>query len=330
MKILIVRFSSIGDIVLTTPVVRCLKKQLGAELHFVTKKQFATVLASNPYVDKIWQLEGSLSGLLANLKAERFDCLIDLHHNLRSWRIKRALRVKSYSFNKINIQKWLIVNFKINILPKKHIVDRYMETVAHLGVVNDGEGLDHFVPKDFQYTPAQFVEEFGRDVLSRPYVAFVIGAAHATKRVPLEKAVSICRKINLPVLLLGGPDEREMGERVAREAGAHVINTCGKLKLHESAWLVRLAFKVVTHDTGLMHIAAAFKKDTISIWGNTIPEFGMTPYYGSGPDRNITLEVKGLACRPCSKIGYDACPKGHFNCMKQIQEDGFERLHEST
>ena len=100
-----------------------------------------------------------------------------------------------------------------------------------------------------------------------------------------------------------------------------MINACGELKLHESASVVRQAEKVISHDTGMMHIAAAFGKKIISIWGNTIPEFGMYPYYSNGENNNITIEVDGLSCRPCSKIGYEKCPKGHFKCMNQINFD---------
>ena len=306
MKILIIRFSSIGDIVLTAPVVRCIKQQLGAELHFLTKKPFANILLSNPYIDKVFSIDKKTSEVKTALQAEKYDCVIDLHNNLRSLQIKRFLHTKSFSFDKINIHKWLIVNAKINILPKNHIVDRYLETVKKLGVKNDFQGLDYFIPSKDEVSVEQ------------PYIAFVIGAAHATKRLPMEKIVDICKKIKYPILLLGGKDEREIGTNIAALSGVHVKNTCGEYNLNQSASLVKQAACVVTHDTGLMHIAAAFQKKIISIWGNTIPEFGMYPYFSSGIENNISIEVKGLACRPCSKIGHDTCPKKHFNCMNQI------------
>jgi ADP-heptose:LPS heptosyltransferase len=129
LKILIIRFSSIGDIVLTTPVIRCLKQQLkGAEIHYLTKKNFETVLSSNRYIDKLHLLDKKLSVTISRLKAEKFDVVIDLHHNLRTLIIKTRLGVRSSSFDKLNWQKWLIVNFKINRLPAVHIVDRYLKT----------------------------------------------------------------------------------------------------------------------------------------------------------------------------------------------------------
>jgi ADP-heptose:LPS heptosyltransferase len=323
-KILIIRFSSIGDIVLTTPVVRCLKKQLGAEVHFLTKKGFEKILLNNPNIDRVFSIEKKISEIIHSLKAEHYDCVIDLHKNLRSWQVKNALGVKSYSFDKLNFEKWLMVNFKINRLPHTLIVDRYLDTVKDLGVVNDGQGLDYFIPKQDEVDVVQFLKEnFTRELPPQyfdpksenilPYLAFVIGAAHATKRLPVDKIVEICNGLNLPVLLIGGKEDKETGDAIAMKSTHYVFNFCGMLNLNQSASVVKQAYKVITHDTGLMHIAAAFHKDIIAVWGNTIPEFGMTAY----TEGVENFEVKGLSCRPCSKIGHQKCPKGHFDCMRK-------------
>lgn len=314
MKVLVIRFSSIGDIVLTTPVVRCLKKQLpDTEIHFLTKFSMHKVVASNPYIDKFYYLQDNWDLLMHELKDENYDCIIDLHHNLRTLKIKKALRVKSYSFNKLNIQKWLLTNFKINHMPDLHIVDRYMETLKTFSVQNDGRGLDYFIPKD---------EEISEHDLpyaqSAGYVGLVIGGAHATKRLPVEKLSALCSQIEHPIVLLGGPEDRSNGDLIAAGDPVKIYNSCGKYALNESADLVRKAKLIITHDTGLMHIAAAFKKPIISIWGNTVPAFGMTPYYGDATIPNRVFEVKNLGCRPCSKIGYDQCPRKHFKCMNNI------------
>lgn len=326
MKILIIRFSSIGDIVLTTPVVRCLKQQLGAEIHYLTKKSFHTVLAANPYIDKIFTIQKKVNEILPELKKEKYDVIIDLHRNLRSWQIKSGLGVKSYAFDKLNFEKWLMVNFKVNKLPDIHIVDRYLAAVKSLGVVNDGKGLDYFIMKNEELliNGVEFSERVSTLQPFNPsthFIAFVIGAAHATKRLPTEKIISICNKIPYPIILLGGPEDAERGETIANAAGNHVINACGKLKLNQSASIIQQAWKVITHDTGLMHIAAAYNKDIISVWGNTIPEFGMYPYDPEGKNKNVIMEVNNLPCRPCSKIGYAKCPKGHFKCMYDIDEE---------
>lgn len=313
MKLLVIRFSSIGDIVLTTPVLRCIKKQLpGTELHFLTKERYRSILEANPYVDKIITLGLSKTLMMHQLKTEEYDAIIDLHHNLRTWEVKRALKgVPAYSFHKLNWQKWLMTACKINRLPQQHIVDRYLATTSGFGVMNDGEGLDYFIPEE-QHVKANDLplsHQMG-------YVALVIGAAHATKQLPADRCIELCRRISLPVVLLGGKIDFARGEEIARHDPIKVYNACGKFSLHESADLIRKSLLVITPDTGLMHIAAAFKKPIISIWGNTIPAFGMTPYYGRHQVPQHISEVQ-LGCRPCSKIGHDACPKKHFNCMQQ-------------
>lgn len=315
-KILILRFSSIGDIVLTSPVIRCLKQQLaGCEVHFITKKSFEDIVANNPYIDKLYLLENNLVEKLKELKTENYDYIIDLHHNLRTWRIKTALRKKSFSFRKLNFEKWLLVNFKINKLPSIHIVDRYFETVKPLGVKNDYKGLDFFIGPSNEINIKTLPENFRKS-----YIAFAIGGQHATKRMPEEKIISVCKKINLPIILLGGKEDYTTAEKISSYCGRNnVYNACGKYNLQQSASIIKQAQKVITHDTGLMHIAAAFKKDIISIWGNTVPEFGMYPYLAG--EKSKIIEVKDLHCRPCSKIGFNKCPKKHFYCMNLIDEN---------
>jgi len=326
MKFLIVRFSSIGDIVLTSPVVRCVKQQLkDAEVHYLTKKSFAAVIEHNPFIDKKIYLDKEIDEIIPVLKAEKYDVVIDLHHNLRTLKLKRALGVKSFSFNKLKIEKWVMVNLKINQLPAVHIVDRYMETVKTFGVVNDGKGLDYFISQE----DGKAIEKLP-PALQPGYIGFVIGAKHNTKKLPAEKIISIISKINRPVLLMGGKEDFEEAEKIITVLQQETVNrrpetlfnACGKFSLNESAALVKHSEKIITHDTGLMHIAAAFKKEIISVWGNTIPEFGMYPYYGDFEKRNTKFEVLGLPCRPCSKIGYEKCPRGHFKCMRLQDENG--------
>jgi ADP-heptose:LPS heptosyltransferase len=311
-KILVIRFSSIGDIVLTSPVVRILKQQLDCEIHYLCKEAYFPVLEANPHIDHIHLLGDRAQDLIRRLRAERFDLIVDLHRNLRTIRFKGALRRPSVAFDKINLAKWLMVNLKWDRLPRRHVVDRYLDTVRGLGVRYDGKGLDYFIPEREEVDPGSWLP--GPDIL---YIALVIGAAHATKRLPPQQLIALCRKLQVPVLLLGGPGDEAVGRQVAAEAGEHVINTCGALSLNQSASLVRQAWKVITHDTGLMHIAAAFQKEIFSLWGNTIPQFGMYPFFPDGKGISHQFEVEGLPCRPCSKIGFAECPRGHFKCMRQ-------------
>ena len=325
-KFLIIRFSSIGDIVLTTPVIRCLKQQVpDAEIHFLTKEEYRGVISSNPYIDKIQVMGSSWDLMLHQLQFEEYDYIIDLHHNLRTLRIKRALKsAKAFSFNKLNIQKWLLTALKINRLPNLHIVDRYMDTLKSFNVNNDGKGLDYFFPLENRVKDSDlpFSHMFG-------YVGVVIGAALNTKKLPVHKLKQLCAGIQYPVVLLGGKEDFSVGEEVASIDPIKIYNACGKFSLHESADLIIRSKLIVSNDTGLMHIAAAFKKPIVSIWGNTVPAFGMYPYYGNDSVKNEKSEVEGLRCRPCSKIGHDKCPKGHFKCMELQDIDKLNSLVKS-
>lgn len=313
MKILIIRFSSIGDIVLTTPIIRCIKQQIqGAEVHYITKQKFSSVISSNPYIDKLYTINDSTSEIIDLLKKENYDYVIDLHHNVRTLKLKLALGKKSFSFRKLNWEKMLMVYFKINKLPKLHIVDRYFETLNSIGVTNDHKGLDYFIPeKDIVniilYLPTQF---------QNGYEVLVVGGSYYTKQIPINKLKQICEHSLKPLILLGGKEDAVIAEEVYQAFKDKTMNACGKLNLNQSASIIEQADRVISSDTGLMHIAAAFKKDIISVWGNTIPEFGMSAYL---PGKNSKiLEVKNLSCRPCSKLGYHSCPKKHFKCMNDI------------
>lgn len=302
LKILVVRLSSIGDIVLTSPVVRCLKMQLNAEIHFLTNEQHLAIVEHNPYIYKVHAYQTDIK-LLKNIN---FDYLIDLHHNLKTFALKRYLKIKNKSVRKLNVEKFILTTFGKNILPKVHIVDRYLETVAHLGVTNDNQGLDFFIPENLD-VPSQFK--------IKNYTAIVIGGQHVTKMMPIDKLLELCNNLKGDFVIIGGPEDQSRGHTIVSTLQKGV-NGCGALSIFQSAFVIKHAQLVISHDTGMMHIAAAFKKKIVSVWGNTVPDFGMYPYLSDSASRMV--EVKNLSCRPCSKIGYASCPKGHFKCMKLI------------
>lgn len=321
-RFLIIRLSSIGDIVLTTPVVRCLRKKYpDARIDFIVKPQFRQVLEGNPYISNIIIYDAAGGNMVRALRNAQYSHIIDLHHNMRTLKLKQALGVKTFSFPKLNMEKWLLVNLKWrSIMPDKSIVERYFETVRTLGVVNDGEGLDYFIP-----SAQETVQEDIPMSHWTGYVACVLGGSKATKQLPTVQWIAFAERCQLPLIMLGGPEDREEGEAIARAIPSQrVYNACGKFKLNESADLVKKARVVVSNDTGLMHIAAAFRRPVVSLWGNTVPELGMFPYYGANnlktmvASRSAIMEVNGLPCRPCSKIGYARCPKKHFKCMNDI------------
>ena len=314
-KVLVIRFSSIGDIVLTSPVIRCLKQQLpDVKVHFLTKQQYLPVIEANPYIDKIWLYNQNFRELIPQLKSEGFDFIVDLHKNYRSLFVRLSIGVRSASFQKLNIRKWMIVNLKINFLPSVHVVDRYFMAVEQLNVKNDGQGLDYFIPEKSEVDIKTLPE-----IYRQGYIAMVIGGKHKTKIFPTEKLAELGKKISRPVILLGGREDQERGEHIVTSDRSILFNACGKYTLNQSASLLRQAEAVISNDTGLMHIAAAFRKRMVSVRGNTIPAFGMYPYFPEAWQGNSFIaEVKGLPCRPCSKLGYQTCPKKHFRCMMEI------------
>ncbi len=319
-KFLFIRFSSIGDIVLTTPAIRCLKKQLpGAEVHFLTKLSFKAVTEANPYIDQFHYYDNNLSELIKQLMKEKFDLIIDLHKNFRTEIIKFRLDVLSISYNKLSIQKFLLTRFGINIMPGRHITDRCMDAIAPLGVINDGMGLDYFIPTHhhIKITDIPTSHQSG-------FVAFVIGASYFTKKLTVKKIQELCSSIQFPIILIGGKEDVKEGDEIAAIDPVKIYNSCGKFNLHESADIVRQSKLVISHDTGFQYIACAFNKKVLAIWGGTSPLLDVEPYYGT---HQLQAHIDGIAyqnfivpnlpCQPCSNYGTKTCPKGHFKCMQQ-------------
>jgi heptosyltransferase-2 len=313
-KILVIRFSSIGDIVLCSPIPRALKQQYPyAEVHFLTKPGYQSLLENNPFIDCIHLLDKNPILKALELKKMGFDLLIDLHVNTRTLLFKSVLDLPSYSFSKINLEKWIAVNLKLPILPSLHIIERNFKAVEHLGVYNDSKGLDfHLLDAEIEAVKSNLPSSH------QQFIAWAIGAQHTTKKLPVAQIISLIQHADFPIVLLGGKEDAEIANQIANQFPKRVIHYCGKYSIRESAALLALSKFVLSNDTGLMHIAAALKKPILSFWGNTIPALGMSPYYGKHVVSHVMMEVKDLPCRPCSKIGFDTCPKQHFNCMKLL------------
>lgn len=318
-NILIIRFSSIGDIVLTSPAIRsCRKAYPDAEIHYITKKQYKVILSENPYIDHLHLFEGDLNKTVKELSGFRFDLIIDLHRSLRSRLLCLRLWRPNVGFPKLNLKKWLLVHTKRNLMPDIHIAERYMSRLKSKNILPDGDGLDYFISENDSVIDHPGLQKF----ITKDFIAIVAGAKHFTKQIPSEILIDIIAKANMPVVILGGPDERSKADGIVQDfADESVFNACGLLSLGQSAEVIRRAALVITSDTGLMHIAAAFQKKIISIWGNTVPELGMYPYMPQHPERSLIFEIKNLTCRPCSKIGFGSCPKKHFKCMMEQNTD---------
>lgn len=321
MRFLILRFSAIGDIVLTSPVIRLLRQKFPeAQIDFATKDVFVSWVSQNPYLNTVYGLKANQSLRDFSKQLPDYDYIIDLHHNLRTLRLKWQLKGKKYTFQKLNFKKWLYTKFKINRLPDIHIVDRYVNTLKPLGITNDGLGLDFFIPE-------QTIQDINTQYPDIPPITLILGATYYTKKYPLHHIQTLITQLSGKVVLLGGKAEMAEAHQLSEQFGEKVLNLVGKTNILESAAVLKRTETVITNDTGMMHIAAALKRYIISIWGNTTPNFGMYPYQTP----HIIIENKKLSCRPCSKIGYQTCPKKHFNCMNSLEpQQILEHLSKKT
>ena len=314
LKILVIRFSSIGDIVLTFHALRCLKeKHPNAEVHFLTKSTYKELLLASTFHDKILFFEGDLKQTKSEIRKENYSHIIDLHNNLRTRLLTVGISgVQLKRLVKLNWKKWLLTRLKKNKLPNKHVVDRYIDAFTDLDVKSDHKNTAFFVPNTFE------IELNRYDLRKKSFLAIAMGAQYKTKKFPVSSLIKVLESYDLPIVLLGGDAENEDGQKIqAAFPQKKMYNLCGELSLLASASILSQAKTVLTNDTGLMHIAAMFDVPIVSIWGNTVPAFGMSPYR-PGNEKSVKIhEVVGLNCRPCSKIGYQECPKGHFKCMEK-------------
>lgn len=311
-KILVIRFSSIGDIVLTSPVLRCIKTQIhDSEIHVLCKENYRFIHEHSPYVDKVWTIKDSVSEVLDDLKKEKLDFIVDLHKNIRSKRvISKLKRVKNASFPKLNFEKWLLVNTGIDHLGERHIVERYFDAVKALGVKNDEEGLDYFIGAEkafYENTPFDSAQG------AEKYLVWIIGGQHAGKQMAPQKILDNLVRWDYPTYLLGGKEDEKTGSFLAEKC-PNVKTLCGQLSFNGSAKMVKNAQAVISNDTGLMHVAAAFKKDILSLWGQTSPRFGMYPYQAGKNSLILEPERK----RSLSKLGNKGFSQ---HPMKWISDD---------
>lgn len=315
MKLLVIRLSSIGDVLLTSPVLRCLKQQLpDVEVHFLTKSGMASLVESNPYVDKVHLLQESLPATVSLLRAEHFDFVADLHNVPRSRRLRRLLHVRWQSYRKNTFSKWVQILTKHAPKRGRHVAERYFDAVRSLGVCPDDKGLECFLPAAMDrdaFANTTIGKYKAADLTAQPYVVIACGAQHATKRIPLDKLRFLASSIKQPLLLLGDKGDADRIHNCGLLFPNHVHNLCGLTTLMQTAALVRDAAAVVTPDTGIMHLAAAFQVPTIALWGATDPAFGFSAYRSP----HVDCVANSCWCHPCSRTGGERCPLGHYNCM---------------
>ncbi len=301
MKLLIIRLSSMGDIILTSPVARCLKQQHpDAEIHYLVKAPFVPLVECSPYVAKVHTL-GPQAETLQQLRAEHYDFVVDLQNNHRSTALRRQLPCPSSACGKEDLRRLWLVLTKRNTLKHPHVVQRYLQTAAPLSVADDGQPLDLF------YRPDEHLQQH---CMQQPYVAIACGAQHATKQIPLAKLEYLIGAINGPIVLLGDKHDRQRIEQSLCDLPPRVTNLCGTTTLHQLAQWIDHAAVVVAGDTGIMHIASALHRPLVVVWGSTTPKLGFAPYRTDAVNSEVSLP-----CRPCSKVGREECPLLHFRCM---------------
>lgn len=304
MKILIIRFSSIGDIVLCTPIIRLLKTAFPhSTIDFLTKHRFSSILDNNPYLNSVYSWDDTES--LKQLKKNDYTLIVDLHSNLRSFLVKSIFwYVPSVSLSKKSLQKWLFVKTKWPIFRVSNIVKREVDLLKPFGIDWDNLGLD--------VLPKEPMEHLG---LVEEFLVIALGGTYKTKQMPMEIVASIIQNSTVPVVLIGGEAEKSAAQSICLQVSNNVLNLTGKLSILESAEVMKRAKWVISGDTGMAHIAAAMATNLTVVWGNTSTHFGMVPPAKAGKVV-LNVEAQNLSCHPCSKLGFDECPKGHFQCMK--------------
>lgn len=318
-RVLIWRLSAFGDVILTSPVLTLLQKYLPqAEIHFVVKKAYADAIRHNPRVNRLHLFEMEHADeLISELASLNIDYLLDLQNNALSARVRRRLRVPFSAVNKRNIDKLQMTILKRRLsLP--HIVERYADALKPLGISEAPGPLEFHIPEAFVHEAEALLTNAGFG--NQSFAVAVLGASYRTKQWLPDRWAAALRLLDLPVALLGGPGDRNFADEVLKHlppSAPPVLDAVGQVRFMTSAAILDRAAVVLTHDTGLMHVAAARQKPTVAIWGNTVPEFGMKPWLVP----HVNAETKGLWCRPCSKLGFGRCPFGHFRCMKELSPE---------
>jgi len=305
LKILVIRFSSIGDIILTTPVIRCLSLQLSADIDFLTKSKHKDILITNVYLRNILTVSKNHIETIKILQSEEYDLIIDLQNNLHSMCLRLALGVKSYSYQKKTFRRYLLIYFGVDLL-NDHVVDRYFQSVVKLGVFNDSKGIDYLVAnsKDPQLN------------INQDYICWCIGGTYEQKKLSYSQIYNVVSKLKIPVLLLGGTEEKKISKKLIDNPQLKSVHDfCGNITIQESAYLIQKSKLLLTNDTGIMHIASAFKIPIICFWGCTKPSLGFEAYMTSNKLENLITPISKI---PCSKHGR-YCRKKSNGCIKSIR-----------
>lgn len=324
-RILAVRFSAIGDLVLTTPLFRAIRtRHPQAHVTVVTRSSFLPLLADNPRINTVigWDPATPFRELVADLKARSFSHRLDLHGSLRSARLRRALGGRWGGYPKRRLARAILIRTKRNLYrDHRHVAERYFDAARGLDVHPDGGPAELFLRREAFAAADHFLAAHGLGQ-ERTLLAVAPGAAHATKRWPERHWLALMGRLTAraDVVILGGAAEREIAERMAAAGGARAASAAGHFDLQGTAALIKRARSLAAGDTGVMHMASAVGTPVVALFGPTVQAFGFTPYRA----RATILERLDLTCRPCSKMGGPRCPLGHHRCLEEILPDDVE------
>lgn len=324
-RVLVVRFSAIGDLILTTPLLRAIRaRHPQAHITVVTKAALTPLLANNPRVNAVvgWDPATPFQALVDDLKARQFTHRLDLHGSLRSGRLRRALGGRWGRYSKHRLARTILIRTKRHLYRHpRHVADRYFDAARGLDVSPDGGPAELFVRREALDEADAFLARHQLGT-QRTLLAVAPGATHFTKRWPERHWVALMGRLTAraDVVILGGPDDRALGERLVEAGGARAASAAGQFDLQGTAALIKRSRSLASGDTGITHMATAVGTPVVALYGPTVQAFGFFPYHA----RATVLERTDLDCRPCSAMGGPRCPLGHHRCMEEILPDDVE------
>ena len=317
LRVLLVRFSSIGDIVLTTPLVRALKhRHEDAQLIYVTKRAMAPLVADNPHLSHVVALEPgeSLPHLARRLRAFHPTHGLDLHGSLRSAALRLLVRCRWSGYAKRKVVRATLIATKLDLYRGRvPVAERYFEAARRLDVRPDGRPPEFFLGAAARDRVARWLAE--RGLADAPLAALAPGAAHATKRWPIAHWQALAGRLRAAgyrIVVLGGPDDRG----AARQLAGLGDSAAGEFTLQETGACLARAKVLISGDSGVMHMATGVGTPVVALFGPTVEAFGFFPYRG-----RATVLEQDLSCRPCSAAGTARCPLGHHRCLVELAPD---------
>ena len=324
---MVIRLSSLGDIILSFPLLKKLKEKFPeAEIHFLTKTNYEEIISLNPNIDKKIYLTAGLSGLRKQIKGGDYDLILDIHKNLRSVFVSYSNSAKIRRYKKENFKKLLLVKFKLNLF--KQIIPVYKKYLLTLA--------EYLEEKDYNFSVTNLHFDRNKNI-SEKYIVISPSSRHFTKTYPKEKFVDYINKLNevdtngsnelsspaeekephkVRIVLIGDASEKDRSicDYIEKNCN-NILNLCGKLNIKELLNVLYNCEYVICNDSAILHLSEAVGKKVIALFGSTVKEFGFFPQLSDSK----VFENNNLNCRPCTHIGRESCPLGHFRCMNETQ-----------